>query len=81
MENVFSFFLGQIGKAFDVMQNFEIWQGLSLFDLFIVLLVLDVVIILFVPTLGDRHGDMIARSRRAEARAERRSMEKGKKNG
>lgn len=47
----FEFFLDQIGNAFEVMQNFEVFPGLSLFWLFVILIVLNVVIALFVPKL------------------------------
>lgn len=59
MSGSFSFLLGQIGKAFEVMMNFYIFPPfLSLFDFLIVLLVLHIVITLFVPTLSDYHLDV-----------------------
>lgn len=48
---VFEFLLAQLGKAFEVMQNFEVFPGLSLFWLFIILIILNVVVTLFVPML------------------------------
>ena len=67
----FEFFLDQIGNAFVVMQNFEVFPGLSLFWLLLVLLILNVVIILFVPTLPG-----VVQSHQREARYKKRHQEK-----
>lgn len=54
MEDVFSFILSQLSKAYSVMRSFELMGGLTLFDFFVILLILNVVITLFVP-LFDKH--------------------------
>lgn len=68
---VFEFLLAQLGKAFEVMQNFEVFPGLSLFWLLLVLLILNVVIILFVPTLPG-----LVQSHQRETRYKKRQQER-----
>lgn len=77
MQQVFTYFLEQFGRVFEWLNSIELLYGVTLFQYLIVMIILDVVIIIMVPTIGDLHGDMTASRRRDQAREERRNRKRG----
>lgn len=57
MVQVFSIILDNLSKAFTEMQNFTIYGSLSLFDFFIVLIVINLILRLFVPLVKSKRKD------------------------
>lgn len=57
MVQVFSIILDNLSKAFTEMQNFTIYGSLSLFDFFIVLIVINLILRLFVPLVKSNRKD------------------------
>lgn len=54
-EQALNFVLSNIKQAFTVMNNFEVYPGLSLLHFLIVLLILHVIITLFTHLVSVRH--------------------------
>lgn len=57
MVQVFSIILDNLSKAFTEMQKFTIYGSLSLFDFFIVLIVINLILRLFVPLVKSKRKD------------------------
>ena len=67
MQQVFTYFLEQFGRVFEWLNSIELLYGVTLFQFLVVMIILDVVITLLVPTIKKQGGDRSDRSKKGKS--------------